>query len=64
MMNTANHKNKDIWRIQMQIDISKNEAWKILDALASYKKDYALSGAVVKTIDSAIKKLKDFIDEN
>lgn len=48
----------------MQIDISKNEAWKILDALASYKKDYALSGAVIKTIDSAIKKLKDFIDEN
>lgn len=32
------------------IDITKNEAWKILDALASYKKDYALSGAVVKTI--------------
>ena len=46
------------------IDINKNEAWKILDALVSYKKDYALSGAVVKTIDSAIKKLKDFIDEN
>jgi hypothetical protein len=48
----------------MSIDINKNEAWKILDALASYKKDYALSGTVVKTIDSAIKKLKDFIDEN
>jgi hypothetical protein len=48
----------------MQIDLTKNEAWKILDALAYYKKDYALSGAVVKTIDSAIKKLKDFIDEN
>jgi hypothetical protein len=48
----------------MQIDLTKNEAWKILDALASYKKDYALSGAVIKTIDSVIKKLKDFIDEN
>jgi hypothetical protein len=47
----------------MNIDLTKNEAWKILDALASYKKDYALSGAVIKTIDSAIKKLKDFIDE-
>lgn len=46
------------------IDINKNEAWKILDALASYKKDYALSGPVVKIIDSAIKKLKVFIDEN
>ena len=48
----------------MSIDINKNEAWKILDALKSYKKDYALSGAVVKTIDSAIKKLKDFVNEN
>jgi len=47
----------------MNIDLTKNEAWKILDALASYKKDYALSGVVIKTIDSAIKKLKDFIDE-
>jgi hypothetical protein len=46
----------------MSIDITKNEAWKILDALASYKKDYALSGAVVKIIDSAIKKLKDAVD--
>jgi hypothetical protein len=62
MMNTVNHKHKDTWRIQMQIDISKNEAWKILDALASYKKDYALSGVVIKTIDSAIKKLKNAVD--
>jgi hypothetical protein len=46
------------------MDINKNEAWKILDALQSYKKDYALSGAVIKTIDSAIKKLKDFVNEN
>jgi hypothetical protein len=48
----------------MSIDINKNEAWKILDALASYKKDYALSVPVVKIIDSAIKKIKGFIDEN
>ncbi len=48
----------------MSIDINKNEAWKILDALASYKKDYALSATVVKIIDSAIKKIKGFIDEN
>lgn len=46
------------------IDINKNEAWKILDALASYKKDYSLSVPVIKIIDSAIKKLKVFIDEN
>lgn len=63
-MNMANHKIKDTWRIPMQIDISKNEAWKILDALASYKKDYALSGVVIKTIDSVIKKLKDVVDND
>ena len=46
------------------IDFNKNEAWKMLDALASYKKDYALSGPVIKIIESAIKKLKSFINEN
>ena len=48
----------------MQIDINKNEAWKILDALVSYKKDYALSGAVEKTIDGIIRKLKVITNEN
>ena len=48
----------------MQIDISKNEAWKILDALVSYKKDYSLTGAVEKTIDGIIRKLKGIIDDN
>jgi hypothetical protein len=48
----------------MNIDITKNEAWKILDALKSYKKDYALSGAVEKTIDTIIKKVKDITNEN
>ena len=38
----------------MQIDITKNEAWKIIDALASYKKDYALTAPVIKTIDNLI----------
>jgi S1-C subfamily serine protease len=47
----------------MNIDITKNEAWKILDALKSYKKDYALSGAVEKTIDTIIKKVKDITNE-
>jgi hypothetical protein len=47
----------------MNIHITKNEAWKILDALKSYKKDYALSGAVEKTIDSIVIKLKVLINE-
>ena len=48
----------------MQIDLSKNEAWKILDALHSYKKDYALTVPVIKTIDNLTKKLKEITNEN
>lgn len=47
----------------MQIDISKNEAWKILDALASYKKDYALTGSVTKIIENIERKLKTLIND-
>ena len=48
----------------MNIDISKNEAWKILDALVSYRKDYSLTGAVEKTIDGIIRKLRAITNEN
>lgn len=48
----------------MQIDINKNEAWKIVDALQSYKKDYALTAPVLKIIDSLIKKLKNITNGN
>ena len=48
----------------MQIDINKNEAWKIMDALQSYKKDYALTAPVIKTIDNLTKKLKSITDES
>lgn len=47
----------------MQIELSKNEAWKILDALASYKKDYALAGSVTKTIETIERKLKNLIND-
>lgn len=45
----------------MNIEISSNEAWKILDAIEAYKKDYAVSGAVEKTLNNICKKLKDTI---
>jgi hypothetical protein len=48
----------------MNIDISKQEAWKILDALASYKKDYVVTGVVIKTIDNIEKKLKEIVNGN
>jgi len=47
----------------MQIDITKNEAWQIIDALQAYKKDYALTAPVTKTIYSLTKKLKEITNE-
>lgn len=46
----------------MNIEISKQEAWKLLDAIKSYTKDYALNGAVEKTFNVLSKKLKKIID--
>jgi hypothetical protein len=42
--------------------ITKNEAWKILDAIEAYQKNYALSGSINKTFDNIIKKLKEIIN--
>jgi hypothetical protein len=38
------------------VELSANEMWKILDAITAYKKDYAVSGAVQKTISGIEKK--------
>jgi hypothetical protein len=48
----------------MILDINKNEAWKILDAIQAYKKDYALTAPVIKIIDNLTKKLKSITDES
>ena len=40
------------------ITFSKNEMWKILDAIEAYKKDYAVSGAVEKTLNNIKSKLQ------
>jgi hypothetical protein len=42
----------------MEIDITKQEAWKLMDALDAYKKDYTLTGPVNKIFDNISKKLK------
>ena len=47
----------------MEIDINKQEAWKILDALVAYKKDYTLTGPVNKIFDNITKKLKEVVKE-
>ena len=48
----------------MTVDLTINEMWKILDAIVAYRNDYAVSGAVEKTIYNIEKKLKDYIDHS
>jgi hypothetical protein len=45
------------------IEISKQEAWRMLDALEAYKKDYNVSVPVTKTIESLTKKLKKIVNQ-
>ena len=47
----------------MQIDISKQEAWKLLDAIKAYTKDYTVTGAVEKTFQNIATKLKKVTNE-
>lgn len=47
----------------MQIDISKQEAWKLIDAIKAYMRDYTVAGPVHKTFDSITKKLKEVVKE-
>jgi hypothetical protein len=47
----------------MEIDITKQEAWKLMDALDAYKKDYTVTKPVVKIFDTITKKLKQVIKE-
>ena len=47
----------------MQIEISRQEAWKLIDAVNAYLKDYTLTGAVHKTFDTITKKLKEVVKE-
>lgn len=42
----------------MNIELSKQEAWKLLDVLECYQKDYSVSTASNKTIENVKKKLK------
>jgi hypothetical protein len=47
----------------MEIDITKQEAWKLIDAINAYMKDYTVTGAVHKTFDNITKKLKEVVKE-
>ena len=50
-------------RINMQIEINKQEAWKLMDAVSSYLKDYTLTEQANKTFDAITKKLKKVVKE-
>jgi selenophosphate synthase len=47
----------------MQVEINKQEAWKLMDAVSSYLKDYTLTDQTNKTFDAITKKLKKVIKE-
>lgn len=47
----------------MQVEISKQEAWKIIDAIKAYSKDYTVTGAVSKTFANITKKLQAVVNE-
>jgi hypothetical protein len=49
--------------ILMQIDLTKAEAWRIMDAIVAYKEDYHVSKTVEKTIQNVEKKLKEALNE-
>lgn len=47
----------------MQIDISKQEAWKLLDAIKNYVSDYTVAKSVTKILDSVTKKLEKIVHD-
>jgi len=47
----------------MTVEINKQEAWKILDAIEAYKSDYELSKAILSTFKNIEKKMKEVVEE-
>ncbi len=47
----------------MSVEITQQEAWRILDAIIAYKDDYELSVPVTKTLKSIEKKMKKIVNE-
>lgn len=43
------------------LQISKNEAWKLLDAVVAYQKDYSVAKPVDKIFTNISKKLQEVI---
>lgn len=47
----------------MEIDITKQEAWKMIEAIDCYLKDYVVTDAVVKTFLKLNEKLSQIVKE-
>lgn len=47
----------------MQVELSKQEAWKILDAIKAYTKDYTVTGSVEKTFKNITVKMTKVTNE-
>jgi hypothetical protein len=45
----------------MQIDLTRQEAWKLMDAIKAYLNDYTLTEQANKTFDAITKKLKEVV---
>jgi hypothetical protein len=46
----------------MNIDLNKQEAWRLLDAIECYQKDYSVSVASNKNMETVKKKLKKIVN--
>ena len=47
----------------MTLNLTKNEMWKIIDAVTAYQKDYAVSAVVQKTLNGIKEKLKNELND-
>lgn len=47
----------------MQIELSKQEAWKLMDAIKAYTSDYTVTGSVTKTFNNIISKLEKVVND-
>ena len=47
----------------MQVEITKQEAWKLMDAINAYLKDYTVTKPVGKTFDNISKKLQTIVED-
>ena len=48
----------------MNLEITKSEAWRILDAVEAYKNDYELSVSVQKNLKDIIRKMKKVVNQS